>query len=469
MSINTESVKRHFDSLAKDYDKWQRKNAYYYDNIKSLVRRTIPPGSKVLEVGCATGKILASAQPSLGVGIDLSPEMIRLASEKFPQYTFICSSIEDFEFEEKFDYIIMVDLIDHVYDIIDVFEGVYRFCHPETKIILSTLNPWWGPLLSLMEKIRAKMPEGPHNFVEKRNLSKIIETLDFSISRSGYMLLFPKCIPLVSSLVNAIGTRIWGINKLSLVQYMVLKPLPKNEDDLGLSCSVIIPCHNEAGNVEEAVRRIPKMGKETEIIVVDDGSTDETANIAKKLRSSHPNLRLIDYTPNRGKGYAVKQGFDAATKEVLMILDADLSVPPEELPRFFSLLNKGICDFVNGTRVVYPMQEEAMRFLNLFGNKLFALIMTFITKQHLTDTLCGTKALYKKDYKHIKMGKDKWGDFDLLFGAAKLGSRLVEVPVHYMARKAGQSKMKTLRHGLHLLRVCFWGFKELVFRRDSSG
>ncbi|MCK4308328.1 glycosyltransferase family 2 protein [candidate division WOR-3 bacterium] len=320
-----------------------------------------------------------------------------------------------------------------------------------------------------MEKIGAKRPEGPHNFIEKRNLTKIIEFLDFSISYSGYMLLFPKYIPLLSFLANTIGVKIWEINKFSFVQYMILHPLPKNENDFGFGCSVIIPCYNEAENIEEVVKRIPKMGKETEIIVVNDGSKDETADIVKKLKKHYQNLKLIDYSPNKGKGFAVKKGFDAATQEIVMILDADMSAPPEELPRFFNLLNKGICDFVNGTRMVYPMQEQSMRFLNLLGNKIFALVMTFITGQHLTDTLCGTKAMYKKDYQHIRMGLDKWGDFDLLFGTVKLGNKIMEMPVHYMARRAGESKMRAFTHGFHLLRASFRGFKELVLADRSPG
>ena len=467
--ISQESVQKHFDSLAKDYDKWIKKNAYYHDNIKTLVKQIIPPSSKVLEIGCATGEILAATKPSLGIGIDLSPKIVKIAKEKFSQYTFFCSSIEDFKYNEKFDYIIMIDLIDHVYDIIEVFESVYNLCTPTTKIILSTINPWWEPVLSLMEKVGGKMPEGPHNFLERRYLTKIVEFLDFSISCSGYMLLFPKYIPIFSFLANAMGTKLWGINKFSFVHYMVLQPLPKNVNDLDLSCSVVIPCYNEAGNIEEAIRRIPHMGKETEIIVVNDGGTDETANIVKKLQRNYHNLRLIDYTTNRGKGYAVKQGFDAATKEVIMILDADMSVIPEELPRFFNLLNKGACDFVNGTRMIYLKQDQAMGFLKLLGNKLFALIMTFIAKQNVTDTLCGTKALYKKNYKYIKMGLDKWGDYDLLFGAIKLGNKIAEIPVHYMARRTGESKMRTVKHGFHLLWVCFRGFKELIFSRGPSG
>lgn len=460
--MDEKKIKIHFDSIAKDYDKWKRKNAYYHNNIKSMIKKAVRPGSKVLEIGCATGEVLHSVKPAVGVGIDISSEIIKIAKKKFPQYTFVQSSIEKFQYQEKFDYIILVDLIDHIYDIISLFENMHRVCHPNTKIILTTINPWWGPILTFMEKIGMKMPEGPHNFIEKGHLHKIVEFLDFSISFSGYMLLSPKYIPILSFLANTIGIKMWGINKFSCVQFMFLRPLPKNENNLNLGCSVVIPCYNEAKNIEEAIKRVPKMGKETEIIVVSDGSKDETVNIVHNLKKDYPNLKSIDYPDNKGKGFAVKQGFDAATQEILMILDADMSVPPEELPYFFNLLNKGVCDFVNGTRLVYPMERQAMRFLNLLGNKIFSIIMTSITLQHLTDTLCGTKALHKRNYQYIKMGMDRWGDYDLLFGAAKLGNKILEIPVHYKTRRTGESKMKTLKHAFHLLWLCLKGFKELV-------
>lgn len=456
-------VREHFDKIAQDYDKWKTKNKYYYQNIKTFIDRIVRPGSKILEVGCGTGEVLASLNPSYGVGIDISPEMVKLAKQKFPQHTFIASPIEKFESEEKFDYIIMVDVVDHVYDMMDVFDSIYKLCHPGTRIVLTTINPWWEPILHFMEKLGAKMPEGPHNFIEKRNIAKMLSFQNFSINYSGYLLLFPKKIPVLSFLANTLGTRIWGLNKFSSVQYMVIQPGPPNTTDLGYGCSVIVPCYNEEGNVQELIRRVPKMGRQTELIIVNDGSKDQTAERVRQMQKEFPNVKLIDYSPNHGKGYAVKQGFDAATQEVIMILDADMTVPPEDLPRFFHPLNQGICQFVNGTRMVYPMEGQAMRFLNLLGNKLFGLIMTFITGQELTDTLCGTKALYKKDYKYIKMGLDKWGDFDLLFGAAKLGCKMMEIPVHYKARVAGKSKMKTFQHGMHLLGASLRGLRELVF------
>ncbi len=457
-----EDVQAHFDSIAKDYDKWKQKNAYYYNNLKGFIKRIVVPGGRVLEIGCATGNILASTQPSRGVGIDISEEMIKLAREKYPHLEFLSTPIENFKGDEKFDYIIMVDVADHVYDIMDVFTAVAHHCHPTTRIILTTISPWWQPIFTLMEKIGAKMPEGPHNFVEISNITNMLELLDFKVNFSGYMLLFPKYIPIFSYLANTIGVRLWGLRRLSPVQYMVIQPSGKNEVNLRLGCSVVIPCYNEEGNIEEAIRKIPKMGKYTEIIVVNDGSKDRTAEKVRALQKEYQNLKLIDYSPNRGKGHAVQKGFESATQEVLMILDADISVPPEELPRFFNPLNKAQAQFVNGTRLVYPMEDQAMRTLNLLGNKIFGQIMSFITKQNLSDTLCGTKAFYKNDFKFMKMGLDKWGDFDFLFGAAKLGSRILEIPVHYKSRRSGESKMKTFRHGIHLLCACVRGFRELV-------
>jgi glycosyltransferase involved in cell wall biosynthesis len=249
---------------------------------------------------------------------------------------------------------------------------------------------------------------------------------------------------------------------------MIVQPSSTKKTDLALGCSVIIPCYNEENNVENAVRRIPKMGIKTEIIVVNDGSSDSTAQKVRILQKEFPDVRLIDYYPNRGKGYAVHLGFKSATQEVLMILDADLSVSPEELPRFFEPLNRAQGQFVNGTRMVYPMEKQAMRVLNLLGNKLFGLTMTFITGQNLTDTLCGTKAFYRSDYNYFDKGMDKWGDFDLLFSAARMGLKILEVPVHYKERKNGKSKMRTFSHAFHLLGVVYKGFKKLVFIRGEN-
>ena len=459
-----EIITKYFDYISQDYPKWHDKNKYYYDNIKGLVKNHVDPSCKILEIGCGTGEILNSCNPKQGVGIDISPEMIKIAKERHPEHTFICSSIEDFQCDHTFDFIILTDVLVYVYDILEVFNAIHRISHPGTKIIVTTLNPWWEPIVFLTKKIKAHIPEGPHNFIEKAHISNIVKTMNFNVNCSGYLLLAPFNIPIISSIFNSFGVRLLGLKKLSSVQYLIIQPTPKNDITLNYGCSVIIPCYNEEGNIENGIRRMPSMGKYTEIIVVNDGSTDNTASIVNNLKNEFPNLKLIDYKDNKGKGHAVDAGFSAATQEIIMILDADLSVAPEELPRFFDPLNKGQCQFVNGSRLVYPMENKAMRSLNLIGNKVFGIIMSFITNQKLTDTLCGTKALYKKDYERINMGVDKWGDFDLLFGAAKLGNKIIEVPVHYKDRLAGESKMKTLQHGFHLLKACYRGFKDLIIK-----
>jgi glycosyltransferase involved in cell wall biosynthesis len=233
------------------------------------------------------------------------------------------------------------------------------------------------------------------------------------------------------------------------------------ERDQPLSCTVVIPCYNEEGNIEECVRRVPRMGRETEILVVDDGSQDRTAEIASRLEQTVAGVRLISYRPNRGKGHAVKVGFEAARGDVVMILDADMTVIPEELDRFFQPIQEGKAEFVNGTRMLYPMEGGAMKLLNFWGNKMFGILISLIIGQRNTDTLCGTKAMLRRDFAHVPMTDPSWGDFDLIFGAARLKLKTVEVPIHYRSRRAGESKMKAFRHGWKLLKVCWRGLREL--------
>lgn len=222
------------------------------------------------------------------------------------------------------------------------------------------------------------------------------------------------------------------------------------------SVSVVIPCYNEEGNIENCIKRVPKLGSKTEIIVVDDGSKDLTASIVKKLQKKYPNLKLISYSPNRGKGFAVSKGLDASENDILIILDADMTVIPEEMPNVIKPFEEGKAEFTSGTRFFYKMEEGAMKRLNNIGNQLVSFMFSLALGQKITDSLCGTKALFRKDYKQIGIDQnDPWGDFSLIFGAAKQGLKILEVPVHYKRRVAGQSKMNVLKHGVKLLQVWF--------------
>ncbi len=234
-----------------------------------------------------------------------------------------------------------------------------------------------------------------------------------------------------------------------------------------LTCSVIIPWYNEVDNIANALRRVPELRCRTEVIVVDDGSTDGTAEVVRALMPQSSHLRLIAYAPNRGKGYAVQQGFAAARGDILLILDADMSVPPEDLPKFVAPLMSGRARFVNGTRMVYSMERGAMGWIHRLGNRIFNRLVSWLIGQRITDSLCGTKALFREDWRRIPMQDTSWGDFDLLFGAALLNLPLVEVPIHYRRRVAGKSKMQPFRHGLILLQVCAAWFLRLVFNRAA--
>jgi glycosyltransferase involved in cell wall biosynthesis len=249
----------------------------------------------------------------------------------------------------------------------------------------------------------------------------------------------------------------------------VARPKPVPRDPNAVSVSVIVPCKNEQGNIESAVRRIPDMGRHTEILFCDDRSTDGTADEVRRMQHEHPDrdIRLID-GPGICKAENVWTGFRAARCDVLMILDADLTVIPEELPLFFNALVEGHGEFINGSRLVYPMRKGAMKLINMVGNKFFGLAFSYLLGQTIKDTLCGTKVLWRSDWERIEPllnswgVSDRWGDYELLFGAAKRHLRIVDLPVHYQERIYGTTKMvKVFRNGLIMLRMCAASFLKL--------
>jgi glycosyltransferase involved in cell wall biosynthesis len=300
--------------------------------------------------------------------------------------------------------------------------------------------------------------------------------------------IFPFNIAVLAPFLNGILPKLPGFRHLCLVQWMVAKPLrvaPWPER----SVTVVIPTRNEVGNIRPAVERVPQMGLSTEIIFVDGASTDGTIEEIEAVIRECPGkvIRLLHQISQDasagetsgansvpvakqkmlrlGKGDAVRKGFAAASGDVLMILDADLTVPPEDLPRFYYAIRDGKGELVNGTRLVYPMEDEAMKTLNLFGNKLFSLIFTWLLGQRIKDTLCGTKVLSRENYQRIVDNRsyfgdfDPFGDFDLLFGAARLKMHILDMPVRYRRRISGYSKVETYKHGKLLLRMSAIAFQ----------
>lgn len=482
-----------FNGIASQRGYWRKKNSYYYNEVEKLLTLLVPERSSIIELGCGTGDTLAVLNPIHGKGIDLSPEMIRLAREKYKTIEFDVDDVENLKVNETFDYVISTDLIGELTDVWMAFREIRKICHKKTQVIITYYNYLWEPVLKIAEMASLKMPQDYQNWLSLGDIENLLYLNGFEVIKKGHSVLLPKYIPLLSSICNRFLVKLPVIKKAGLVEYVVAKPskgFTKLAGERDYSVSVIVPCRNEYGNIEGAVTRIPSMGKHTEIIFVDGNSTDGTVDKIQELILKYKefkDIKLIHQvsvnemdmkyendlkrSPGKmlklGKGDAVRKGFDSASGEILMILDSDLTVTPEDLPKFYEAIAEGKGDLINGTRLVYQMEEGAMRLLNILGNKMFSLLFTWLLDQPIKDTLCGTKVLMKENYLKIKRHRaffgdfDPFGDFDLLFGAARQNMKIVEVPIRYKARQYGDVKIQRFKHGLILLKMSWIAFKRL--------
>ena len=460
------------DRLADERDRWRQRSSAYYDAIERLAKFVVPEGQSVLEIGCSTGDLLAALKPSEGVGVDLSPRTIDIARRRHPNLEFIVDDAEELGSPElagrTFDYVIVSDVVGMLSDVWSAFRALRRVCHSRTRILVTYYNFVWEPLLHLGEKLGMKMPIDQQNWLGMQDLENLMKVNHLEVIRRGTAQLAPVDAPFAPT-INRYLAQLPGLRHLALTQYFVCRlangggPIPERD----YSVTVVVPCKNELGNVDDIVARTPEMGRGTELIFVDGNSDDGTvAAIQKHIDAkTRPNMKLILQGDGKGKGDAVRKGFAAATGDILMILDADLTVPPEDLPKFYLAMSEGQAEFVNGSRLVYPMEGEAMRLLNSFGNKFFGLALSAILEQRLKDTLCGTKVIFRRDYQRLADNRgffgdfDPFGDFDLLFGAAKQNLQIVEMPIRYRARTYGETKISRFRHGAILARMTLHAFR----------
>ena len=465
----TEKIK-YFDSLAQNKGKGSKIGAYYHKELESYLRFLIPSNSSVLEIGCGSGNLLAALNPGRGLGIDISPKMIEAARRKFPHLQFEVGDLEDLHIKEKFDYVVLVETIGHVDDIQAAFKELHKVCKPETRLIIIYYNYLWEPALKFAEAVRLRKKHLLEHWLPIEDISNFLDLNDFEVVKKGYRFLLPIYIPFISTFFNKFLANMPFFWKLSLVETIIARPRGYRKPPEEVTCSVIIPCRNEKGNIEQAVLRTPDMGRHTEIIFVEGHSQDRTLEECERVKNKYPQKDIkVLVQDGKGKGNAVRKGFSHAKNDVLMILDADLTVPPEDLPKFYDAIVSGKGEFINGSRLVYQMEKEAMRFLNLLGNKFFSKAFTYLLEQRIRDTLCGTKVLWKEDYKKIIAGReyfgdfDPFGDFDLLFGAAKLNLKIVEIPIRYRERTYGQTQISRFKHGLLLLKMTFFALKKIKF------
>lgn len=463
-----EARRRHQATTAWRRDKWIRSNKYFYNRLKKLLRFIVEPRKRVLDIRCQTGHLLASVTPAYGVGVEISEPMVACARQTYPNLQFVQSDPEDLELNETFDYI----LFNHIFDTVDIlraFERIRQHCTSDTQLVVINYNQLWQPILQWASKFGLRSRFVESNWVSENDIRNFLKLAGFRPVRKHRLVLFPKWIPFLSALMNDGLARLPGLRRLCLMQVIVARLVPKPKCEEDVTVSVVVPCRNEIGNVQPAVERIPSMGKHTEILFCDDKSTDGTADEVRRMQELYPDkdIRLVE-GPGICKAENVWTGFRASRGDVLMILDADLTVMPEELPTFFRALVSCRGDFVNGSRLVYPMQQDAMKSANMVGNKFFGLVFSYLLDQRIKDTLCGTKVLWRKDWVRMEQTlgswgiKDLWGDYELLFGARKLQLEIVEVPVHYQERIHGVTKMtRVFSNGLRMLRICWHAWQHL--------
>lgn len=462
-----------YDTIAERRAHWLEKAEYYHATIHRIVESLAPPGTRVLEIGCGLGDLLAHLQAHgcRCVGVDISPRSVELAKARHPGLDVRVADVERGELPEgPFDLITFSDVIGHVDDVQRAFERVRPLLSPEGRIFVTYYNFVWEPALKIAERLGLKTPWPDQNWLSMRDIENLLGLSGYQTVRTGTEVLVPLRIPFISDSANRVGANLPLLREGALLAYFVARAIPQSATSPLPSVSVICPCKNERGNIREAIERTPVMGPRTELIFVDGNSTDGTVEEIERLIGQYSGpleLRLVRQGNGKGKGDAVRKGFAAAKNDVLMILDSDLTVPPEDLPKFYNALVTSKGELVNGVRLVYPMEGQAMRFLNLLGNKFFSAALSWILQQPIKDSLCGTKVLYKRDYERIANNRaffgdfDPFGDFDLLFGAARLNLKIIDLPVRYRARTYGETKISRFTHGWLLLRMTAFGFKKL--------
>ena len=461
----------HWDEVARWQDTHKGWGGAYRRRLAELYRFFVPRGARVLEIGCAEGDLLAALEPSAGVGVDFSGEMLARAKAKHPNLRFVQADAHALALAgEQFDFIILSDVVNDLWDVQQVLQTLARLATLTTRLVINFYNRLWELPLGLARRLGLARPNLAQNWLTVEDMKGLLALADFEVIRHRAEVLLPLPLPPLSTLANRYLVKLWPFNLLALTHLLVARPLRTSSVRPRPRVSVVIPARNEAGNIAHIFARTPELGAGTELVFVEGGSQDDTYETIRRAITAHPARRcqLLKQT-GKGKGDAVRLGFTHATGDVLMILDSDLTVPPEDLPRFLDVLTTGKADFANGSRLVYPMEREAMRFLNLLGNKFFSLAFAWLLGQPIKDTLCGTKVLWRSDYEAIAANRvyfgdfDPFGDFDLLFGAAKLNMKILDLPVRYRDRTYGTTNIQRWRHGWLLLRMVFFAARRIKF------
>jgi SAM-dependent methyltransferase len=468
LSPRKQAIRRLHDGFAPERARWLERASFFHKEDLLYLKFLIPEGARVLELGCGNGHLLAALKPSFGVGVDFSAAMISEARQAYPRLSFLVGDIEDGDLIKSlpgpFDVILVADTLGELDDCQHLFDSLHDLCTRDTRVVVVYFSHLWYPILKLSEMFGLRMPQPAQNVLSPADIRVLAALADFETVKTEIRMLMPVWLLGLGRLINRFVAPFPLIRSGCLRHYSVCRSLRRTDGGMK-SATVVVPARNERGNIAAVVQRTPRFIDDLEIIFVEGHSEDGTWEEIESVIADHRHVDIKAMRqPGQGKADAVFAGLDAARGDVLMILDADLTVLPEQLPKFWQAMNSGKGEFVNGSRLVYPIENEAMRFLNLVANKSFAIIFTWLLSQRVTDTLCGTKALRRADYRRLKAqwgcfgDFDPFGDFDLIFGASKLGLKIIEIPVRYTSRTYGETQISRFRHGLLLLRMVLIAF-----------
>lgn len=456
----------HWDKVAQKRDTWRGMGSWYHKRLVEYYQFLVSPKQRILEVGCGMGSLIAHLKPSYGVGVDFSGEMITRAKQRHPGIEYHQLDAHDLSsLEGKFDIIIFSDTINDLWDVQRALEEVKKFCEPHTRLILNFYSHLWQFPLTLAQNLNLAAPMLDQNWLTPEDVDNLLHLAGFETIRTSNEIIWP--LPL-GRVANRYLARLWPFREFALSNFVIARPAPQPVHKP--SVSVVVAARNEEGNIKNIFERVPKMGSKTELIFVEGHSRDKTYETIEKEMALHPGTpSLLFRQTGIGKADAIRLGFEKASGDILMILDADLTVPPEDLPRFYEAIISGKGEFINGVRLVYPMEKEAMRTLNFLGNKFFSLAFSWLLGQPIKDTLCGTKVVWRKDYELIANNRsyfgdfDPFGDFDLIFGAAKLNLKIMDLPIRYRERTYGTTNISRWKHGVLLLRMVAFAASRIKF------
>jgi len=458
------TIRDHFDARPADTTvasrSYRKLLAHYYN-------RLIPPSASILEVGCGDGELLALIQAERKTGIDISNTQIARARKRLPDATFLTQAGELLALQETFDVIILSETLDLSADVQRLLEQLAAVSTPETRLLINFHNNLWRPIFTVGERLKLRTPVPSANWLSSHDIENFLELSEWETIKRQPKLLWPVATPVIGPILNRWVAPFFPFACLAIFNVARLRPITALKP---LSVSVVIPARNEAGNIEAAVLRTPQMGAWTELIFIEGHSRDNTWDEIQRVRAAYPDRRITTLRQTgKGKGNAVREAYAVATGDVLMILDADLTMPPEELPKFYDAITTGKAEFANGSRLVYPMENGAMQFLNMIANHFFGVAFSWLLGQRVKDTLCGTKVLRREHYLKIAANRayfgdfDPFGDFDLLFGADKLNLKIRDIPIRYRERTYGTTNIQRWSHGMLLFRMLAFAARKLKF------